>query len=169
MSEFKVIIVGDGSVGKSAFVHMLKCDKFKHKYIATMGAEVHPITFNTTKGNVCLKIWDTAGQEKFSGLREAYYVKADAAILMYDMTSKDSYEKLTAFNQSVIRVCCDIPRYVVGCKSDIVSTTNIDLSLQLPHCTISNLTCNVEDPIKMILKDLTGGIFIASPTSISNY
>lgn len=43
--------------------------------VATMGVEVHPLTFWTNHGPICFQVWDTAGQEKFGGLRDGYYIQ----------------------------------------------------------------------------------------------
>lgn len=43
--------------------------------LATLGVEVHPLYFNTNRGNVKFNVWDTAGQEKFGGLRDGYYIQ----------------------------------------------------------------------------------------------
>ena len=42
---------------------------------ATLGVEVHPLTFHTNFGPICFNVWDTAGQEKFGGLRDGYYIQ----------------------------------------------------------------------------------------------
>lgn len=44
-------------------------------YLATLGVEVHPLTFHTTRGQIRFNVWDTAGQEKFGGLRDGYYIQ----------------------------------------------------------------------------------------------
>lgn len=70
--EFKVILVGDGGVGKTTFVKRHLTGEFEKKYIATQGVEVHPMTFSTNRGKLRFMVWDTAGQEKLSGLRDGY-------------------------------------------------------------------------------------------------
>lgn len=68
-AEFKVVLVGDGGVGKTTFVRRHQSGEFEKKYIATQGVEVSSITFYTTHGPIRLNLWDTAGQEKLGGLR----------------------------------------------------------------------------------------------------
>ena len=72
MPEFKLVLVGDGGVGKTTFVKRHLTGEFEKKYIATLGVEVHPMPFFTSCGKVLFNVWDTAGQEKFGGLRDGY-------------------------------------------------------------------------------------------------
>jgi hypothetical protein len=72
--KFKLILVGDGGVGKTTFVKRHRTGEFDKKYVATMGVEVHPLPFYTNLGSVIFSCWDTAGQEKFGGLRDGYYI-----------------------------------------------------------------------------------------------
>ena len=55
---------------------------------ATLGVEVHPLTFHTNRGPLTFNVWDTAGQEKFGGLRDGYYIQGQCAIIMFDVTSR---------------------------------------------------------------------------------
>ncbi|KAG5457399.1 MAG: hypothetical protein BJ554DRAFT_2601 [Olpidium bornovanus] len=55
-----------------SFVKRHLTGEFEKKYIATLGVEVHPLTFTTNCGTICFNTWDTAGQEKFGGLRDGY-------------------------------------------------------------------------------------------------
>lgn len=70
--EFKLVLVGDGGVGKTTFVKRHKSGEFEKVYHATVGAEVHPMPFNTSRGKIIFNVWDTAGQEKYLGLRDGY-------------------------------------------------------------------------------------------------
>lgn len=130
--EYKVVIVGDGGVGKTAMVNRIRTGNFIKQYIATMGAEVHPIVFNTTVGTITLKVWDTAGQDKFSGLREGCSIKSDGAILMYDLTSRLTCKNLSFWNRGITRVCNNIPRVVCSNKNDIPGKNMDDLD-KLPY------------------------------------
>ena len=70
--EFKLVFVGDGGVGKTTFVKRHITGEFERRYIATVGVEVHPMIFHTNHGPIRFNVWDTAGQEKLSGLRDGY-------------------------------------------------------------------------------------------------
>jgi GTP-binding nuclear protein Ran len=70
--SFKLVLIGDGGVGKTTFVKRHKTGEFEKKYIATIGVEVHPMQFFTSLGKILFEVWDTAGQEKLGGLRDGY-------------------------------------------------------------------------------------------------
>lgn len=116
---FKLVLVGDGGVGKTTFVKRHLTGEFEKKYIATIGVEVHPLRFNTNAGEVCFNVWDTAGQEKFGGLRDGYYIKGNCAIIMFDVTSRVTYKNVPSWHKDLVRVCEGIPIVLCGNKVDI--------------------------------------------------
>jgi GTP-binding nuclear protein Ran len=62
VAEFKVVLLGDGGVGKTTFVKRHLTGEFEKKYVATQGVDVSSIIFYTNKGPIKLSLWDTAGQ-----------------------------------------------------------------------------------------------------------
>eukprot|EP01125_Pyxidicula_operculata_P016867 TRINITY_DN5844_c0_g1_i1.p1 TRINITY_DN5844_c0_g1~~TRINITY_DN5844_c0_g1_i1.p1 ORF type:complete len:214 (+),score=46.89 TRINITY_DN5844_c0_g1_i1:73-714(+) len=118
-TEFKVVLIGDGAVGKSAFVEKHTSGAFLRKYFPTIGVNVVVMDWWTTKGKVDLKVWDTAGQEKFGALRDAYYIGGDAGIIMFDVTSRITYKNVPNWYRDMIRVCENIPIVIVGNKVDV--------------------------------------------------
>jgi len=116
--KFKLLLVGDGGVGKTTFVKRHKTGEFEKKYVATMGVEVHPIPFHTTLGPVIFNCWDTAGQEKLGGLRDGYYIGGQAAIIMFDVTARVTYKSVPHWHKDLVRVCENIPIVLCGNKVD---------------------------------------------------
>ncbi|MDO9333807.1 MAG: GTP-binding protein, partial [Dehalococcoidales bacterium] len=92
--RFKLILVGDGGVGKTTFVKRHRTGEFEKRYVATMGVEVNPLPFSTSLGPIVYNCWDTAGQEKFGGLRDGYYIGGNAAIIMFDVTARVTYKSV---------------------------------------------------------------------------
>jgi len=117
--EFKLILVGDGGVGKTTFVKRHLTGEFEKKYVATLGVEVHPLDFHTNHGKIKFNVWDTAGQEKYGGLRDGYYIQGECAIIMFDVTSRITYKHVPNWHRDLVRVCDVIPIVLVGNKVDI--------------------------------------------------
>jgi GTP-binding nuclear protein Ran len=112
-------LVGDGGVGKTTFVKRHLTGEFEKKYVATLGVEVHPIVFFTNRGPIKFNVWDTAGQEKFGGLRDGYYIQGQCAIIMFDVTSRITYKSVPNWHRDLTRVCETIPIVLVGNKVEI--------------------------------------------------
>jgi len=116
---FKLVLVGDGGVGKTTFVKRHLTGEFEKKYVATLGVEVHPLEFHTNRGQLVFNVWDTAGQEKFGGLRDGYYIQGQCAIIMFDVTSRITYKNVPNWHRDLVRVCENIPIVLVGNKVDV--------------------------------------------------
>eukprot|EP01061_Rhynchopus_euleeides_P045820 TRINITY_DN841_c0_g1_i1.p1 TRINITY_DN841_c0_g1~~TRINITY_DN841_c0_g1_i1.p1 ORF type:complete len:217 (+),score=38.38 TRINITY_DN841_c0_g1_i1:320-970(+) len=116
---FKLLLVGDGGTGKTAFLKRHLGGEFEKKYIPTVGVEVHPLTFQTTKGPICFEVWDIAGR-KYGGLMDGYYLQGQCAIIMFDVTSRQTYKNVPNLHRDVTRVCGNIPVVLVGNKVDVM-------------------------------------------------
>eukprot|EP01084_Bolivina_argentea_P291886 501715_1 len=119
MPEFKLVLVGDGGVGKTTFVKRHLTGEFEKKYVATLGVEVRPLVFHTNRGPIKFNVWDTAGQEKFGGLRDGYYIQGQCAIIMFDVTSRITYKNVPNWHRDLSRVCENIPIVLCGNKVEI--------------------------------------------------
>ena len=115
MQTFKCILVGEENSGKSSLISLFTKGNIPQKYKPTIGVEVHPVIFDTSLGKIQLNIWDCAGQDKFGGLRDGYYIQADCAIIMYS-TKESTVQK---YAQDIYRVCGNIPYVIVKNKIDI--------------------------------------------------
>ena len=119
VAEFKLVLIGDGGVGKTTFVKRHLTGEFEKKYIATLGVEVHPMPFHTSKGLIKFNVWDTAGQEKLGGLRDGYYIGGHCGIMMFDVCSRITYQNIPKWYKDLVRVCENIPIVLVGNKVDV--------------------------------------------------
>jgi GTP-binding nuclear protein Ran len=127
----KLVLVGDGGTGKSSFVKFVTSGQFDCRYIATLGSELTPWTC----GPIHFTIWDTAGQEKFGGLRDGYYIEADAVLIFFSQTSKLSYKNIKNWYSNVRKVCGpNKPVIICGNKLDAVKEEEI-MEAKIPDTT----------------------------------
>merc|ERR1711975_181206 len=161
--QFKCLLVGDGGVGKTTFVKRHVTGEFEKKYVATIGVEVHPLNFDTNRGRICFNVWDTAGQEKFGGLRDGYYIQGQCAIIMFDVTSRVTYKNVPNWHRDLVRVCENIPIVLVGNKVEIkdrkvkVKQINFHRKKNLGYYDISaKSNFNYEKPFLYLAKKLVG-------------
>ena len=116
--QYKIILAGDDGVGKTAFAQKHLTGVFEQRYIATRGVKVYPVTIET-ENPIIFNVWDTAGQEKLGGLPTEYYINADAAIVMFDLTGANTFKNLQFWINGIRKVCQAAPVVIVGTKSDI--------------------------------------------------
>ncbi|RSH86535.1 GTP-binding nuclear protein gsp1/Ran [Apiotrichum porosum] len=171
VAAFKLVLCGDG--GTTTFVKRHLTGEFEKKYIATLGVEVHPLVFHTSHGTLCFNVWDTAGQEKFGGLRDGYYIQGQCGIIMFDVTSRITYKNVPNWHRDLERVCENIPIVLCGNKVDVkerkVKTANVTFHRKknLQYFEISaKSNYNFEKPFLWLARKLVGnqGLeFVAAP------
>jgi Ras-related protein Rab-4B len=92
---FKFLVIGNAGVGKSCILHQFIEQKFKKDSNHTIGVEFGSRIIQVGSKNVKLQIWDTAGQERFKAVTRSYYRGAAGALLVYDISNRESYNSLT--------------------------------------------------------------------------
>ena len=94
---FKYIIIGDTGVGKSCLLLQFTDKRFQPVHDLTIGVEFGARMVNIESKNVKLQVWDTAGQESFRSITRSYYRGAAGALLVYDITRRETFEHLTTW------------------------------------------------------------------------
>ena len=98
---FRYIIIGDMAVGKSCLLLQFTDHKFRHEHELTIGVEFGGKTIEVKGKNVKIQIWDTAGQEAFQAITRTYYKGAIGALLVYDITRKETFTHVTKWLEEV--------------------------------------------------------------------
>ena len=116
---FKIIITGDGAVGKTAITVRFSQGKFDANYKMTIGVDFAIKMLEIDNKRIKLQLWDTGGQERFSYIRPLYYKGAMGNVLVFDLTNRSSYDHLEKWYNEVLQNCGNIPSILVGNKADL--------------------------------------------------
>ena len=118
--KFKLIVVGDQNTGKSCILNRFANEIFEENYQATIGLDFLNKTVNINGQEIHLVLYDTAGQEKFRSLIPMYIREAQIILLIYDITSKDSFESIPKWFSDILNVKNDEAIFaLVGNKIDL--------------------------------------------------
>lgn len=121
--EFKIILLGSISVGKTAILSRYISNEFNEKYQCTIRSEfkVKIINLNNSQ-QAKLNIWDTCGDEKFRSITKQYYRNAHGILLVYDITDRTSFENINIWAEDIKNNApADCVVVLVGNKSDLTN------------------------------------------------
>lgn len=99
--SFNLLTIGETNVGKTTILQRFTDENFKKKHISTFGIDYKYKVITVDNQKVSLKIWDTAGQERFHVLTINYFNKSDGILLVYDVTDKNSFTKITDWMKEI--------------------------------------------------------------------
>jgi len=127
---YKIIIIGDPSVGKTSLLTKFSTKKFKDTYIPTVGVnilkEVVNLKINGNEIIVNLMLWDVAGQPQFYMLHKPYFNGADGMVLVFDITRQSTFSNVKNWwNTAVKYGLSGVPRVLIGNKIDLESERKI--------------------------------------------
>ncbi|MFX0093396.1 MAG: GTP-binding protein [Candidatus Hodarchaeota archaeon] len=124
---YKIVLLGDGTVGKTSLRERFMGRGFPSEYIMTIGTELASKIVNlpSTNKTVVLQIWDLAGQPHFKTIRNIYYRGSHGALLVYDITQPSSFDNAMSWiTECWKKVGRQIPFVLLGNKSDLRSQNN---------------------------------------------
>jgi Ras-related protein Rab-2A len=117
---FKYIIIGDTGVGKSCLLLQFTDKRFQHVHDLTIGVEFGARLVTVDGKQIKLQIWDTAGQESFRSITRSYYRGAAGALLVYDITRKETFDHLASWLEDARQHANpNMTIMLVGNKSDL--------------------------------------------------
>jgi len=117
---FKVLVIGDSGVGKTALALRFADDTYSESYTATIGVDFKIKTIEV-EGKLCkLQIWDTAGQERFRTIAVSYYRRALGFIVAYDVTDRESFLHVKQWLEEIQKYGAEgVRKILVGNKCDL--------------------------------------------------
>jgi small GTP-binding protein len=116
---FKVSVIGDYAVGKTSIIKRYMTDSFDEGYKATLGAAISSFKTNVKDSDVSLQVWDLAGQTSFRRVRVQYLFGTDFAIVVFDLTRKDTLECVKEWVKDVRQGAPEVLLFLVGNKADL--------------------------------------------------
>jgi len=122
----KVVIVGNGAVGKSSMIQKYCRGIFTAEYKKTIGVDFLEKRLSVQGEDVRLMLWDTAGQEEFDCITRAYYRGAQACVIAFSTTDRDSFYQVRRWKKKVEEECGSIPMVLVQNKMDLLYNSQVD-------------------------------------------
>jgi Ras-related protein Rab-18 len=121
LTNLKILIIGESGVGKSSLLLRFTDDQFDAEISATIGVDFKVKVITIDGNKVKLAIWDTAGQERFRTLTPSYYRGGQGAILVYDVTNRESFQKIEDWLNELETYTTnhDMIKMLVGNKCDM--------------------------------------------------
>ena len=125
--KFKICILGEPMVGKTSLIYRFIEGKFSQDYKITLGVNILTKDYELKNyGIINLQIWDLGGQEEFKTLRKLYLEGSRGALVVFDLTNIESFEKLDEWIQNFKEIRGEEPLYLVGNKVDLKNEIKID-------------------------------------------
>lgn len=120
----KICLIGDGAVGKTSLIRRFVYDDFEDKYLATIGAKVTKkvVDFHTESGDqihLSMMLHDILGQARFERLHKQYYQGAEGALIVVDMTRRETLDRVNWWYDGFTDVTGKVPVTLLGNKNDL--------------------------------------------------
>ena len=125
----KIVLIGEASVGKTSIIYQFIDKVFQEDIQSTVGGTFNSKLFRCNNNKIInLEIWDTAGQERYRCVTKMFYKEANVAILVYDITSKATFDELKNYWVEQVREASpkDIILVIVANKSDLFELEQVD-------------------------------------------
>ena len=168
--SFKILLLGDSSVGKTCFLKRYTDGTFQDAYLSTIGFDFKfkYITLDNGK-TVKVQLWDTAGQERFRTIAKSYYKGAHGIVLMYDVTNRKTYDNIRKWliqikNEAATKIsivlvankidCEDELREVKKEEGEVLAKNN---NLKIFEASAKD-NINVEESFKYIIEEINENI-----------
>lgn len=122
LPEFKILLTGDGGVGKTALVRRHTSGEFEGRWVPTSGVQVQTVKFSTNCGDLVFNIWELGFSEKHwrtGCVSDRYLTGSQGAIIMFDVTSRISYRNVPNWLREITQACGAMPIVLVGNKIDV--------------------------------------------------
>lgn len=175
---YKILILGDSGVGKSAILKQYINQTFDATHMTTIGIDYACKVIYLQDKKIKFSIWDTAGQERFRSITKAYMRGMQCVLLVYDITDMQSFADIERWIEMVRAYSYDqhIQYFIIGNKSDLntkrmVSVEKATMLAEKYNCQYFEVTAtnykSIRDMFYIVAKSLTSDILMFIPEEIS--
>lgn len=164
---YKVILIGDATVGKTSLILKFVEDRFANIYSPTMGVEISYQSVMLDNTPISLLLWDIAGQNRFKLVRNHYYANAAGAIIVFDVTNEDSFNHVIDWYNELKTYASTATYILVGNKIDLVdkrkvSKRRVSLLLRKLECKYIETSAKTGENVKKMFKLIANEIYKTS-------
>lgn len=124
---FKILLLGNKNVGKTSFIYRYCDDKYEESLLSTSGIDLRNKEIEKNNKKIILKIFDTAGQERFRSIAKNYFKSSDGILLLYSIDDLESFNSIKGWIESIKEVVDlqDIGLVIVGNKLDLTEEREV--------------------------------------------
>ena len=158
---FKILLVGDASVGKTSLMLKFVDNHFENSYSSTIGLDYQTKIYNYKGYNIKLQIWDTAGQERFHSITSNFFHNADGILFIYDITNRNSFEGIKNWMKESEEIDNSLQKILLGNKCDLNDSRDVQKEEVEKFCNENNIdlfetsakdNINLEEAFKRIIE-----------------
>ncbi|OHT11694.1 putative Ras-related protein Rab-33 [Tritrichomonas foetus] len=162
-STFRIVTMGDESVGKTSIIRRIVEKKFNQYESNTIGADFTECTQYVDGRMVVLQIWDTAGQEKFKSVCPIYFRNTDGAVLVFSLVNTDSFKNISSWIKYFMSIETSARIYLIANKSDLIDDYEVtikeatewaDINKYPIFITSAKTNSGISEAISFICNDL---------------
>ena len=160
----KVSLLGEGAVGKTSLVRRYVLDVYSDDYLRTFGAKVTKKVLDMEDVELTMMLWDILGQKSQKSLHATYYSGSNGALVVFDLTRKETLLTLPEWVDDFRKVAGDVPIIMLANKMDLVNDTSIDLIKNVQNSINASLVFTsaktgegVKEAFDLLSKKMMGG------------
>ncbi|KAL7718449.1 Sphingomyelin phosphodiesterase [Entamoeba marina] len=153
----KVLLLGDTNVGKTSITLRFIDDIFDTIYLSSVGVDFKFKTITRNGKNVKLQIWDSAGQERFHSISRSYYRGADYAIVVFDVTNENSFQRAKYWLDDIATEKIKGQQILVGNKTDLIkerTVTTEEIEEQFPEVKYFEVSAKTGENVKELFDSI---------------
>ena len=175
--SLKVVVVGDSGVGKTCMLIRFVRDQFDEESQPTLGVEFLTKIVETGRSKIQLQLWDTAGQELFRSVTRGYYRGSAGALLVFDLTNRDSFDNIERWLRDIRDVArSDVVTLLIGNKADLPDKRQVTTEeaeafakahgmqyFETSAKTGANIKSSIDACVSVIEKNVDDGAYQVTP------